>query len=267
MSRISQLLMQQNKPWNPRMGPKPTPAQTAQKLVTQAASQINNPQERQKFLKELGYQEVSGRGGKQIKQTGSPVLGGFIPPQGSSERIIEAFEKTPQEAATNLGRTTREAAFNTEKFYENLGETPREEASRKAAEAKYEAERPFREAEAAERQAEESRQALERQLSEQARVKAESQAQLAEAERQARIAGRRSAATSARLRSQSQIEQAQTQQSLSQTAQTIQAARRAGPGATVGQPRRAQTRVSSGLGIGGYGGARASRVSPTGLNI
>ena len=130
-----------------------------------------------------------------------------------------------------------------------------------------EQQRPFKEAEAAEQQAREAQGAFERQLQEQARVKAESQAQLSEAERQARIAGRRSAATSARLRSQSQIEQAQAQQSLSQTAQTVQAARRAGPGATVGQPRRAQTRVSSGLGIGGYGGARASRVSATGLNI
>lgn len=249
------------------MGPKPTPAQTAQKLVTQAASQISNPQERKKFLKELGYQEVSGRGGRQIKQTSSPVLGGFVPAQGSTERIIEAFEKTPQKAATNLGRTTREAPFDTEKFYENLGETPREESSRKAAEAKYEAERPFREAEAAERQAAESAAALQRQLEEQARVKAQVGAELASAERAARIAGKRSAATSARLRSQAMLEQTQVQQAAVRTGLAAQAQQRKQPGTTVGQPGRTRTRVASGLGIGGYGGTRAARVSPTGLNI
>lgn len=131
----------------------------------------------------------------------------------------------------------------------------------------FERNRPFREAEAAERQATESAAALQRQLEEQARVKAQVGAELAEAEKQAKVAGRRSAAVSAQLRSKSMLEQAQVRQASTQTALTMRAQQRKQPGTTVGQPGRSRTRIGSSLGIGGYGGTRASRVSPTGLNI
>ncbi len=63
------------------------------------------------------------------------------------------------------------------------------------------------------------------------------------------------------------LEQAQVQQAAVRTGLTAQAQQRKQPGTTVGQPGRARTRVGSGLSIGGYGGTRAARVSPTGLNI
>ena len=238
-----------------------SPQDKAKRLAQRAINQITNPQEKKKLAESLGYTLGTGRA------SGFLQGGVGVVTNQSAERVVKAIE-----SATTKHSNPRMAAggatqVDIAKFQENLGETPREEYDRKQAEAREYEQRPFKEAAAAEQQAREAQAAFERQLQEQARVKAESQAQLAEAERQARIAGRRSAATSARLRSQSQIEQAQVQQSSSQTAQTVQAARRARPGATVGQPRRAQTRVSSGLGIGGYGGARASRVSPTGLNI
>lgn len=238
-----------------------SPQDKARRLAQQAINQIKNPQEKKKVAESLGYTLGTG------KASGFLQGGAGVVTKQTSERVIKAIESATQPSSNPRAASMGATQVDIAKFQENLGETPKQEYERKQAEAREYEQRPFREAEAAEQQAREAQAAFERQLQEQARVKAESQAQLAEAERQARIAGRRSAATSARLRSQSQIEQAQTQQSLAQTAQTVQAARRAGPGATVGQPRRAQTRVSSGLGIGGYGGARASRVSPTGLNI
>ena len=131
----------------------------------------------------------------------------------------------------------------------------------------FEQNRPFREAEQAEQQARASQEAYQRQLEEQRRVQAAAAAEAAAAERQARIAGKKSAAVSVRLRSQSMLEQARVQQSQAEVVQTAQAQQRKQPGATVGQPGRTRTRVRSGLGIGGYGGTRAARVSPTGLNI
>jgi len=88
----------------------------------------------------------------------------------------------------------------------------------------------------------------------------------AAAAKEAQIAGKQSTAVAARVRSQSMLEQAQIQQAQIRAGQALQKQRRTS-GATVGQPGRARTRVSSGLGIGGYGGTRAARVSPTGLNI
>ena len=143
-------------------------------------------------------------------------------------------------------------------------EAYRREIERRATEIR---QRPFREAEEAERQAAEAGAALQRQLEEQARVKAQVGAELAEAEKQAKVAGRRSAAVSSQLRSRSMLEQAQVRQASTQTALTLRAQQRKQPGTTVGQPGRSRTRVGSGLGIGGYGGTRAARVSPTGLNI
>lgn len=88
----------------------------------------------------------------------------------------------------------------------------------------------------------------------------------AAAAKEAQIAGKQSTAVAARVRSQSMLEQAQIQQAQIRAGQALQKQRKTS-GATVGQPGRARTRVSSGLGIGGYGGTRAARVSPTGLNI
>ena len=130
----------------------------------------------------------------------------------------------------------------------------------------FERNRPFREAERAQQEAEAARRGLESQLQEQAQIKAKAQAELAAAEREARIAGKRSAAVSTQLRSRSMLEQAQLQQTQAKTTQEIQKQQRVA-GSTVGQPGKVRTKVSSGLGIGGYGGSRASRVSPTGLNI
>jgi hypothetical protein len=107
--------------------------------------------------------------------------------------------------------------------------------------------------------------ALAAQQAEQAKVLGEAQKQVEAAQQQAAIAGKRSAATSAQIRSQAQLEQAQVQAAQQQTFQ--QAQRRKSAGATVGQPGRTTTRVSSGLGIGGYGGTAAGRITPTGLNI
>jgi Tfp pilus assembly protein PilX len=138
-----------------------------------------------------------------------------------------------------------------------------QEIQRRATEIR---ERPFREAERAQQEAEAARRGLESQLQEQAQIKAKAQAELAAAEREARIAGKRSAAVSTQLRSRSMLEQAQLQQTQAKTTQEIQKQQRVA-GSTVGQPGKVRTKVSSGLGIGGYGGSRASRVSPTGLNI
>ena len=88
----------------------------------------------------------------------------------------------------------------------------------------------------------------------------------AAAAKEAQIAGKQSTAVAARVRSQSMLEQAQVQQAQIRAGQALHKQRRTS-GATVGQPGRTRTRVASGLGIGGYGGTRAARVSPTGLNI
>ena len=130
-----------------------------------------------------------------------------------------------------------------------------------------EQQRPFKELGQAEDALRVQQEAYQRQLEEQQRVQAQVQAEVAAAEKEARIAGRRSAATSARLRSQSMIEQARLQQGQAGVVQAAQAQQRRQPGATVGQPGRARTQVRSGLGIGGYGGTRAGRVTATGLNI
>ena len=109
--------------------------------------------------------------------------------------------------------------------------------------------------------------ALEAQKLEQSKILAGAQLQVEEAQKAAAIAGKKSLAASAQVRSQAQIEQTQLQQAQRQTVQTAKTQQRKTAGATVGQPGRSRTRVSSGLGIGGYGGTSAGRVTPTGLNI
>jgi len=237
-----------------------TPQQKAKRLAQRAINQVRNPQEKKKLAESLGYTLGTGRA--------SGFLQGGLPQNNqTAQRIVKAIE-----SATTKHSNLRMAAggatqVDIAKFQENLGETPQEEYARIQAAAREYEQRPFREAEAAERQATESAAALQRQLEEQARVKAQVGAELAEAERQAKVAGKRSAAVSAQLRSRSMLEQAQVRQASTQTALTMRAQQRKQPGATVGQPGRSRTRIGSGLGIGGYGGTRAARVSPTGLNI
>jgi hypothetical protein len=130
-----------------------------------------------------------------------------------------------------------------------------------------EQQRPFKELGQAEDALRVQQEAYQGQLEEQQRVQAQVQAEVAAAEKKAQIAGRRSAAVSGRIRSQAMLEQAKLQRGQSGVVQAAQSQQRKQPGATVGQPGRARTRVASGLSIGGYGGTRAARVSPTGLNI
>ena len=129
-----------------------------------------------------------------------------------------------------------------------------------------EQQRPFKELGQAEDALRVQQEAYQRQLQEQQRIQAEVSAELTKAERAAKIAGRKSAAVSSRLRSQSMLEQAQVQQAQARAGQQLQKQQRP-TGATVGQPGRTRTQVRSGLGIGGYGGTRAGRVTSTGLNI
>jgi hypothetical protein len=236
-----------------------TPQQKAKRLAQRAINQVRNPQEKKKLAESLGYTLGTGRA--------SGFLQSRLPQNNqTAQRVVKAIE-----SATTKHSNPRMAAggatqVNIAKFQENLGETPAEEYARIQAAAREYEQRPFREAEAAERQADEARQAYERQLAEQQRIKAEVSAQLAEAESKAKIAGRRSAAVSTQLRSRAMLEQAQVQQAQGRAVQALQRSQKP-TGTTVGQPGRSRTRVASGLGIGGYGGTRAARVSPTGLNI
>lgn len=107
--------------------------------------------------------------------------------------------------------------------------------------------------------------ALRVQQAEQQRILGEAQKQVEAFQQQAEIAGKKSIAASARIKSQAQVEQAQLQTAQQQTIQ--QAQRRRAAGATVGQPGKTSTRVTTGLSIGGYGSSAAARVNPTGLNI
>lgn len=237
-----------------------TPQQKARRLAQQAINQVRNPQEKKKLAESLGYTLGTGRA--------SGFLQSRLPQNNqTAQRVVQAIE-----SATTKHSNPRMAAggatqVDIAKFQENLGETPQEEYARIQAAAREYEQRPFREAEAAERQAREAAAAYQRQLEEQQRVQAQARAEAAAAEKQAQIAGKKSAAVSGRLRSQAMLEQARLQQSQAGVVQAAQAQQRRQPGATVGQPGRTRTRVRSGLGIGGYGGTRAARVSPTGLNI
>jgi len=238
-----------------------SPQDKARRLAQQAINQVKNPQEKKKLAESLGYRLGTG------KASGFLQGGAGVVTKQTSERVIKAIESATTKHSNPRMASSGATQVDIAKFQENLGETPKQEYERKQAEAREYEQRPFREAEAAERQATEAAAAYQRQLEEQARVKAQVGAELAEAERQAKVAGRRSAAVSAQLRSRSMLEQAQVREAATRTALTMQSQQRRQPGTTVGQPGRARTRVASGLGIGGYGGTRATRVSPTGLNI
>lgn len=237
-----------------------TPEQKARRLANKALSQIKNPAEKKKFAESLGYTLGTGR-------AAGTVQGGAQLERKTVERVSKALESSTQPSSNPRAAAGGATTINIPKFQETLGETPQEEYARKQAEAREYEQRPFREAEAAEQQAREAAAAYQRQLEEQQRVQSQARAEAAAAEKQAQIAGRKSAAVSGRLRSQAMLEQARIQQSQAGVVQAAQAQQRRQPGTTVGQPGRTRTRVRSGLGIGGYGGTRAARVSPTGLNI
>lgn len=238
-----------------------TPQEKARRLAQQAINQVRNPQEKKKLAESLGYRLGTGRA------SGFLQGGAGVVTKQTSERVIKAIESATTKHSNPRMASSGATQVDIAKFQENLGETPREEYERKQREAREYEQRPFKELQQAEEALRGQQEAYQRQLEEQQRVQAQVQAEVAAAEQGARIAGKRSAATSARLRSQSMIEQSRLQQGQAGVVQAAQAQQRRQPGATVGQPGRARTQVRSGLGIGGYGGTRAGRVTATGLNI
>lgn len=236
-----------------------SPQAKAKRLAQQAINQVRNPQEKAALAKSLGYTLGTG------KASGFLQGGAGVVTNKSAERVVKAIESATQPSSNPRAAAGGATQVDIAKFKENLGETPREEYERIQAAAREYEQRPFKELAAAEQQLLERKRALEAQLGEETRLKAQAQSELLAAEGKAKVAAKRSAAVSGSLRSKAMLEQAQTQDAQTRTALAIQQRRRAG--ATVGQPGRARTRVASGLGIGGYGGTRAARVSPTGLNI
>lgn len=234
-----------------------SPQDRAAQAIQQAAGQIGDVQKRNEFLRDLGL-SMNPRGGVQGASLSDPQL---------LQRLNAAIQATkPITTQTRGGFVTQ---YNASQILENFGETVPQKQAREAAERKEYEERPYRELAAAEETLRQQQAAYQAQLAEESRIKAEAAAELKATEERARIAGKRSAATSSRVRSQAQMEAAQTQQAQQATALQMQQAQRAerSVGATVGQPGRSRTRVSTGLSIGGYGGSAAARVSPTGLNI
>jgi len=236
-----------------------SPQDKAKRLAQRAINQVTNPKEKAALAKSLGYTLGTG------KASGFLQGGVGIVTNKSAERVVKAIESATKPSSNPRAASMGATQVDIAKFQENLGETPREEYERIQAAAREYEQRPFKELAAAEQQVLERKQALEAQLGEETRLKAQAQSELLAAEGKAKVAAKRSAAVSGSLRSKAMLEQAQTQDAQTRTALAIQQRRRAG--ATVGQPGRARTRVASGLGIGGYGGTRAARVSPTGLNI
>ena len=236
-----------------------SPQAKAKRLAQQAINQVRNPKEKAALAKSLGYTLGTGRA------SGFLQGGAGIVTNQSAARVVKAIESATKPSSNPRAASMGATQVDIAKFQENLGETPREEYDRIQAAAREYEQRPFKELAAAEQQLLERKQALEAQLGEETRLKAQAQSELLAAEGKAKVAAKRSAAVSGSLRSKTMLEQAQTQDAQTRTALAIQQRRRAG--ATVGQPGRARTRVASGLGIGGYGGTRAARVSPTGLNI
>jgi len=149
-----------------------------------------------------------------------------------------------------------------------FGTCGNEDAAKAAQEAAARAQREEAAARAeAERQIREQQEALAREQARQEAERAAAQAELQVAETQAQIAAKKSAATSGLVKSRAQLEQAKLQQSAAATAMSIQQKQRQAAGATVGQPGRSKTQVTSRLGVGGYGGTSPVKVSSTGLNI
>jgi len=239
--------------------PRETPQQKAGRLALQAAAQIQNPQERKQFLQSVGY--------VQDNRGNLAPASGYVPTTQTAQRVVAAFEATP--STTQMTKGGQVTTYNAPGVLQNLGETVQQEYARKEAEARAFEQRPFVELAAAEEALRQQQAAYQAQLAEEGRLKAQYAAELQATEAKARVAGKRSVATSARARSQAQTEAAQLQQQEQKTALQAQQLARTerAAGATVGQPGRSRTRVSTGLGIGGYGGTAAARVSPTGLNI
>ena len=213
---------------------------------------------RNEFLRDLGL-STNPRGGVQGV--------GFSDPQ-ILQRINSAVQTTkPTTTQTRGGFVTQ---YNASQILQNFGETVPQQQAREAAERKEYEERPYRELAAAEETLRQQQAAYQTQLAEESRIKSELATELKATEEKARIAGKKSVAASGRSRSQAQLEasqlQIQQQRTATQGQQQLQREDRIA-GATVGQPGRSRTRVSTGLAIGGYGGSSASRVSPTGLNI
>ena len=238
-----------------------SPQDKAKRLAQQAINQVKNPQEKKKLAESLGYNLGTGRA------SGFLQGGVGVVTNQSAERVVKAIESATNPSSNPRAASMGATQVDIAKFQENLGETPREEYERIQAAAREYEQRPFKELGQAEDALRVQQEAYQRQLEEQQRVQAQVQAEVAAAEKKAQIAGRRSAAVSGRIRSQAMLEQAKLQRGQSGVVQAAQSQQRKQPGATVGQPGRARTRVASGLGIGGYGGTRAARVSPTGLNI
>ncbi len=229
----------------------------AAQSIYQAASQIGDVNLRNQFLRDLGL-SINNRGGIQGPGLSDPQL---------LQRLNKAIQSS--NPTTSTGRGGQITQYNPAQILENFGETYPQQLARQAAEAKEYEERPFRELAAAEESLRQQQAAYQAQLAEESRIKAELAAELKATEEKARIAGKKSVAASGRSRSQAQLEASQLQIQQQRTATQGQQMQREGrvAGATVGQPGRARTRVSTGLAIGGYGGSSASRVSPTGLNI
>lgn len=232
-----------------------TPQEKARRLAQQAISQVRNPQEKQKLAQSLGF-NVTPRG---------TITGGAHLSTQTYTRLAEALSSSVEPSSNIRAAAGGATQINIPKFQEALGETPQEEYLRIQREAREYEQRPFKELAAAEQQLLERKRALEAQIGEETRIKAQAQAELMAAESEAKIAAKRSAAVSTSLRSKAMLEQANLQQAQARSTQAVQQQRRSG--ATVGQPGRARTQVRSGLGIGGYGGTRAGRVTSTGLNI
>lgn len=212
---------------------KPLPANLANTKNVQAYQQA--------ALKASGKGAYNPRTGTYIGQVDVPV-------QTDSGRVVTA--------------STKQVSRGKDPVISQLEQIKRQEV---IAAIEKEQQRPFQELGAAQEALRVQQEAYQRQLEEQQRVQAQAQAELAAAEGKAQVALKRSAAVSGSLRSKAMIEQAGLQQAQTRSALAIQQQRKTG--ATVGQPGRARTRVASGLGIGGYGGTRAARVSPTGLNV
>jgi hypothetical protein len=238
-----------------------SPQNKAKRLAQRAINQIKNPQEKKKVAESLGYRLGTGKASGFLQA--GPVS--IAQNKQTPERVVKAIESATQPSSNPRAASMGATQVDIAKFQENLGETPKQEYERIQAAAREYEQRPFKELAAAEQQLLERKRALEAQFGEETRLRAQAQSELLAAEGKARVAAKRSAAVSGSLRSKAMLEQAQAQDTQTRTALAIQQRRRAG--ATVGQPGRARTRVASGLGIGGYGGTRAARVSPTGLNI
>lgn len=235
-----------------------SPQDRAAQAIQQAAGQIGDFQKRNQFLGDLGL-SMNPRGG---------IQGGSLNDPKTLQRINAAIQASKPTTYTTFGggQATR---YDAAKIIENFGETVPQQRAREAAERKEYEERPYRELAAAEESLRQQQAAYQAQLAEESRIKTELAAELKATEEKARIAGKKSVAASGRSRSQAQLEASQLQIQQQRTAAQAQQLQREGrvAGATVGQPGRSRTRVSTGLAIGGYGGSSASRVSPTGLNI